>query len=50
MKVTAATKEEALEKVREEACVPHVCHHCSSKIDMGDIDLENLTIDCVEEL
>ena len=47
VKVTAKSKKEALEKAQMEApfCV---CHQCSRKVAVGDVDEANLTTDCVE--
>jgi hypothetical protein len=50
MKIKAASKQQALEKARERADTPSVCHECSRHIECGEVDFDNLTIDCVEEV
>lgn len=50
IKVKAESKEAALEKALEKARTPSVCHQCARELEVGDVDTEALTIDCVEEL
>lgn len=49
-KCTAASPEEALRKAQEKCCPPTVCCQCSADIQVEEIDSDNLTIDCVEEI
>jgi hypothetical protein len=50
IKIRAESAEEALEIAQQTATAPSVCHQCSSDIEVGEVDCESLTIECVCEI
>lgn len=46
----ADSPEQALEKARDEAGSPGLCHQCSRECELGDVDEQHLDIDCVMEI
>ena len=37
VEVEADTRQGAIDRAYEEACPPTLCHHCSDRIELGDI-------------